>query len=100
MGRRRFYDSSEWIACREAYAASVFYLCERCKRPGLIVHHKIRITNDNEDDPEVTLNWDNLEYLCLECHNKEHFGQLLTREDVTFDKSGQLVKANQMPPHV
>lgn len=91
MARRAFYVSAEWIACRNAYAASVFYLCERCKRPGYIVHHKTHITDANENDPEITLNWDNLEFLCIDCHNKEHFAQEITRNDVKFDKKGQLI---------
>jgi hypothetical protein len=65
MARRDFYTSKEWVACREAYAASVFYLCERCKRPGYIVHHKNPITDENVSDPNITLNWDNLELLCI-----------------------------------
>lgn len=93
MARRPFYDSAAWQRCRDGYIASVFGLCERCGRPGYIVHHKQPITDANVDDPEITLNWDNLEYLCLECHNREHFGTEPTREDVRFDASGQLIKA-------
>ena len=92
MARRAFYTSTEWLKCRKAYAASVFGLCERCKRPGLIVHHKIRITDENEDDPEVTLNTDNLELLCLDCHNAEHFRKEIMDESLRFDETGQLVK--------
>ena len=93
MARRPFYDTVAWQKCRDGYIASVFGLCERCGRPGYIVHHKQPITDGNVDDPEITLNWDNLEYLCLECHNREHFGVGPTREDVRFDASGQLIKA-------
>lgn len=93
MARRPFYDTVAWQRCRDGYIASVFGLCERCGRPGYIVHHKQPITDGNVDDPEITLNWDNLEYLCLECHNREHFGTEPTREDVRFDASGQLIKA-------
>lgn len=64
MARRAFYTTDAWKKCREAYIASVFGLCERCGKPGYIVHHKIPITDENEDDPNVTLNFDNLEYLC------------------------------------
>ena len=48
-------------------------MCQRCKRqPGYIVHHKIHLTPANIGDPEVSLNWDNLEYVCKECHDAEH----------------------------
>ncbi len=93
MARRPFYDTVAWQRCRDGYIASVFGLCERCGRPGYIVHHKQPITDANVDDPNITLNWDNLEYLCLECHNREHFGTEPTREDVCFDAFGQLIKA-------
>ena len=54
-------------------------LCERCLAkgyivPAKIVHHKIYLNEENFGDPEVMLSFDNLEALCLECHNKEHFG--------------------------
>lgn len=72
-----FYVSSEWIACRKAYAESVGWLCERCAAngyttPGEEVHHKIRLTKDNLHDPAIALSWDNLEMLCKDCHLKEH----------------------------
>ncbi len=97
MARRAFYNSTAWLECRDAYIKSVFGLCERCKRPGYIVHHKIKITDENEDDPNVTLNWDNLEYLCLECHNREHFSKEITRNDVKFDEKGQLIAVKSPP---
>jgi 5-methylcytosine-specific restriction endonuclease McrA len=52
-------------------------LCERCLRNGIvragrIVHHKIHLDADNIGDPNVTLNWDNLELVCMDCHAAEH----------------------------
>ena len=41
--------------------------------PGYIVHHKCYLTPETIKDPSITLNWSNLEYLCHDCHNKEHF---------------------------
>lgn len=72
-----FYKSKAWAKCREAYASSVGGLCERCAKagritPGVIVHHKNHITPDNINDPGITLNWDNLELLCRDCHADEH----------------------------
>ena len=73
-----FYHSAVWKKCRAEYISSVGGLCERCLakgiyRPGYIVHHKEYINADNLNDPSVLLNHNNLEYLCLECHNQEHF---------------------------
>ncbi|SFR15292.1 HNH endonuclease [Desulfoscipio geothermicus] len=87
---KKFYKSKAWLKCREAYIASVFGLCERCPRPGHIVHHKIKLTPENINNPDVTLNWDNLEYLCLNCHNREH-GGASTAEGLRFDENGDLV---------
>ena len=72
-----FYKSKAWKQCREAYARSRGGLCERCYQrgryvPGVIVHHKTYITPDTVSDPNIALDWDNLELLCRECHAKEH----------------------------
>lgn len=56
-------------------------MCERCLASGLIVvgtkqqplevHHKIPLTPENINNPDITLNWDNLELLCKDCHETE-----------------------------
>lgn len=76
-GTAWFYNTQAWQHCREAYTSSVGGLCERCYRkgfivPGEIVHHKTYLTPGNVHDPGVTLNWDNLELLCRDCHGAEH----------------------------
>lgn len=73
-----FYKSKAWKTTREAYASSVGYICERCEAggrygvPGEIVHHKIHLTPANISDPRISLDWNNLELLCRDCHAKEH----------------------------
>ena len=72
-----FYGSAAWIKTRKAYAKSRNNLCERCLKKGLIVpadivHHKIYLTAETVEIPEVALNWDNLECLCKACHEREH----------------------------
>ena len=67
-----FYKSKAWLECRAAYIKHVLGLCERCGVPGYIVHHKEELNPNNINDPYITLSWDNLEYLCLDCHNKHH----------------------------
>jgi 5-methylcytosine-specific restriction endonuclease McrA len=72
-----FYHSAAWANCRKEYAHSVGGLCERCLKagkitPGTQVHHKQHLTPGNLNNPEITLNWNNLELLCDECHEKEH----------------------------
>ena len=65
----RFYISDEWRRCRAAYLAKE-PLCERCGKPATQVHHKERLTPDNIHDPSVSLNPDNLEALCMDCHQQ------------------------------
>jgi len=88
---KRFYKSKVWRDCRSSYITSVFGLCERCGEPGDIVHHKTYISMDNINDPRILLNHDNLELLCITCHNREHFKGKAMREGFHFDEGGQLV---------
>ena len=72
-----FYKSNAWKTCRDEYAKSCGHLCESCLKrgiiaPGAIVHHKLHLTPENINDPSVTLNWDNLELVCRDCHAERH----------------------------
>ena len=91
---QHFYKSRQWQHCRDAYFASHGGLCERCLAKGLIipgeeVHHKIRLTPANLDDPTVTLNWDNLELLCKDCHLEEHAAP--NRRRYTVAENGEVI---------
>lgn len=55
----------------------------------MIVHHKDYITPENIHNPGVTLSLDNLEYLCEDCHNKEHKAKPNNR--YRFDSDGKLL---------
>lgn len=91
-----FYNSKAWRDCRDAFFASKFGLCEECGDAGLIVHHKTSLTPVNIHDPEIALSWDNLELLCLECHNRAH-GGASTAEGLEFDERGNLVESHSPP---
>ena len=74
---KTLYKSKAWQRTREAYASSVGRLCEICLKQGIyktgeIVHHKIVLTPDNINNPDITLSWDNLQLVCRDCHAKEH----------------------------
>lgn len=80
-------------------------LCERCKargiyKPGYIVHHKEYITPGNISNPNITLNLDNLEYVCEDCHNKEHKA-VHTPMRYQYDANGNLLppKENNKSDH-
>lgn len=95
---KAFYRSKEWLTCRAAYIKSVFGLCERCRKPGKILHHIKSLTPDNITDLNIALGWWNLRFVCKDCHELEHRDSLPTRDDVMFDERGQLVRSGH-PPH-
>ena len=83
-----FYKSPAWLAARELRIMSVNGLCERCGQVGIEVHHKERLNVENVNDSLISLNQDNLELLCRECHNREH--ERFSKE-VKFDSDGNLI---------
>lgn len=102
-----FYQSAAWKRTRQTVIKRANGLCERCKAaglyvPGVIAHHKEYITPNNVHDASVTLDPANLEYLCEDCHNKEHKAKPNTR--YRFDSDGKLLPPKEMvqqtPPPV
>ena len=95
---RAFYKSAAWQRVSKAYMQKHNYICERCGKPAAICHHKRYLNPGNIHDCFVTLNPDNLECLCMDCHNKEHFAEHgATAFDcgLTFDAQGNIVKGEQ-----
>ena len=97
---KKFYASKAWQECRASYIASVYNLCESCKKkgivkPGKILHHTCYLTPTNIDDPNVSLNHELLRYDCQECHTREHLGNNLEpiRDGLIFDSNGDLVRS-------
>lgn len=95
---RDFYNGRRWRKTARAYAESQNWICERChnrcfvgsgKRPRYIVHHRTPLTVENIHNDAIAYGWDNLELLCIACHNAVHGGGI-DRECV-FDASGQPV---------
>ena len=84
-----FYGSRAWKQTQAAYMESRHYVCERCGGMARIVHHIRYITPGNIQDPEITLNWANLEALCMDCHNQEHMGTPGGR--AVFDENGNMI---------
>lgn len=92
-----FYNSKSWqrasktfIAMRQSIDGG---MCQRCKvEPGYIVHHIKHLTKSNINDPEISLNQENLEYLCQTCHNQEHIANKSTKKNLYFDEFGRLKK--------
>ena len=93
----KFYKSKAWLQCRERFIQSVYGLCNRCGSPGYIVHHKELLTVMNISNPDVTLNWELLEYLCIDCHNREHMSShdIVIREGLSFNDEGEVIKVER-----
>lgn len=97
-----FYRSAAWKKCRQSYIDKRILidggLCEEChERAGYIVHHRTLLTPANIRDPEVSLNYANLEFVCKKCHDnfEGHFYQKSPKKltKCEFDTSGM-----PMPP--
>lgn len=85
----KFYNSPAWKKIRKVYKTYKLGVCERCGGIGYYVHHKKYITVNNVHNTDITLNFNNLELLCKDCHNKEHF-----EVKNLFDENGELIPPN------
>ena len=72
---KEFYNSAAWKNTRASFMAYRHGLCERCGRPGLIVHHRKALRQQDMNNPKRTLDWSNLELLCHHCHDLEHMSK-------------------------
>lgn len=98
-----FYKSKKWIKCRDSYIRKRIMedggICEECRnKPGYIVHHRILLTSENISDPEVSLNHENLEYVCKDCHDlfEGHGIDRAAKPLCIFDAAGQPVLRREM----
>ena len=92
----RFYKGRQWQACRESFVSSRIAadggLCEICgERLGYIVHHRTELSPENINDPNITLSHSNLQYVCLECHNRLHGHFTAAGRRCVFDANGDVV---------
>lgn len=72
----KFYNSKPWITLRNRIRSTKRMRCDMCGRlihSKSIVDHIIEIDESNYQDESITLNEDNLQLLCLECHNTKTF---------------------------
>lgn len=66
----RFYSSKEWRMLSARFAQENGYRCMLCGAIANEVHHKTYI--QTEEGWTKRLDWNNLELLCVSCHNKRH----------------------------
>lgn len=100
---KAFYNSKKWENCKISYISKRIMIdggmCEEChKNPGYIVHHKINLTEENINNPEISLNHDLLEYVCKDCHDlfEGHGLNKGTKPLCTFDENGQPVSLREI----
>ena len=87
------YRSKRWQKTRKI-KLQMQPFCERCLKEGIykeayIVHHKDYVTDQNYLDDNIFYNLDNLESICIDHHNQEHFSE---KQEYYFDKEGNVVK--------
>lgn len=93
---KAFYRSMAWKKCRRGYIAyrqSIDGgLCEEChEEVGYIVHHIEPLTPENINNPDITLNFNNLKYDCKDCHDSEEAHAFVKRSKCicAFGTDGQ-----------
>ena len=92
--RDRFYHSKEWAKVKKIKRLMEHGICQRCGKAGWEVHHIIPLTDENVDDPRISLNLENLELLCTACHNAARDEELKKqgrRRDYYFTPEGDLI---------
>lgn len=105
--RKDFYNSKVWKNVKKSIWLKQNLLCNRCHRPvyvdGIsewipkeqrrtgIVHHIEYLNDSNIYDDNVTINEENLEGICKDCHEKEHHQDIATRKGYKFDIQGNLI---------
>lgn len=71
-----FYCRKDYLDLAQACKIKSGGVCAKCggvfNISELRPHHKVELTLDNIDDVNVTLNPDNIEVLCHDCHNAVH----------------------------
>lgn len=67
-----FYAREAWKQVRLAYLKKKRFICERCGEPAKVVHHRVHLNADNIHDDTICYGDNNLEALCIRCHNIEH----------------------------
>lgn len=69
----KFYKSRDWLSLRQEALIRDNYECQICKENGKYkkaenVHH----VNEVKKFPELAMSLNNLQCLCIKCHNDVH----------------------------
>lgn len=74
---KQFYASKAWRDLAFMLKVDRGGKCNRCNKiiidsSNLIGHHTIELTEDNINNPTISLNPTLIEIICTSCHNQEH----------------------------
>ena len=70
LTQKQFYRSRPWLRARQGWLDDI-----------------------NCNDPEISLNEDNFQYVCLTCHNKEKDPQRATPGRCRYGPNGEILRA-------
>ena len=92
---RAFYRSQAWQSVRQQALMRDCFTCQICGARAQEVHHIVELTAENIHDRNVSLNLNNLQSLCHNCHKaitaEEHgLKHLDCDPGYYFDSTGQL----------
>lgn len=100
---KSFYNGRGWKKCKTAFISDRIAidggLCQVCQEAtGYIVHHKVMLTAANITDPDVSLNFDNLMYVCKDCHDEfeGHGVGTKVKPLCVFDEEGQPISIREI----
>lgn len=96
---KAFYKSRKWQACRKSYISNRIMidggLCELCGEiPGIELHHKTSLNISNINDVDITLNHENLMFLCKDCHFNVHKEEILKKFEMA--KKPRMLNKNRL----
>lgn len=84
----KFYKNRKWRELRREALTRDNYECQACKKRGRYaraenVHHRKEV----KQFPDLALDIDNVESVCIRCHNQEHkrFGRCKNKQKTEND---------------
>lgn len=95
------YNTTTWRNIRDQVRARDDHTCQRCGLPIVgrsIVDHIIEIDKHNRYDENIVYDLDNLQLLCIQCHNIKTKNVIMNKHELdiknnklNFDKERTLV---------
>lgn len=90
--QRAVYKSQEWKKVRQAVIdrdKDICFFCGKLILKRRTIHHKIELTEENYNDPNIAFNLDNLVECHKSCHDFHHdrFGHQIVNAKLDIDYS-------------